>query len=467
MKFIYSSDQHGHKQAYEHLFKIAKDQGLPVILGGDLTPKRTAISFTDKIAIPVGELGYGSSQQRNLLSSVIKEARKNKIRASQLEERGYVVWEDGVFSSKEAELEQRTLEKVVNVFEKSGEHARIPELQKLNLSKDELDYLQDVLLNFKEYENVQMAYLDRLGEKIKSDNSLGRIDQVYREELLLSNVLPLVFKYGNRILLADRIKLQTDNENQDLAKLAEELLQRKLSIAAGAVRRVSDDHVRHLFGYSHVARLRKDASDLGYVEVGQRDFLGDFLKAQCHSLQQFGIPVFAILGNDDMPKTEEEIKQMHEKGHIAYVHNAVHQLPNGLFIAGYNFVPSTGGKFHDWWEKEESKIAEDLEALAAKSDSKKTIYVIHCPPAGTHLDINYEAQHIGSTAVRAFVERHQPLLVLSGHVHESRRMTRVWQEKIGDTICVNPGGNDVYHEHGLHAVIVDTDSMTLKHTQEK
>ena len=40
----------------------------------------------------------------------------------------------------------------------------------------------------------------------------------------------------------------------------------------------------------------------------------------------------------------------------------------------------------------------------------------------------------GSKAVRDFIEQHQPLLGLHGHVHESKAA-----EKLGRTLCINPG----------------------------
>ena len=43
--------------------------------------------------------------------------------------------------------------------------------------------------------------------------------------------------------------------------------------------------------------------------------------------------------------------------------------------------------------------------------------------------------HVGSIAVRRFIEQRQPLVTLHGHVHESARLTGSWQEKIGRTHC--------------------------------
>jgi Icc-related predicted phosphoesterase len=55
---------------------------------------------------------------------------------------------------------------------------------------------------------------------------------------------------------------------------------------------------------------------------------------------------------------------------------------------------------------------------------------------------------VGSTAVRTAIERHQPLLSLHGHIHESRGVQR-----IGRTVCINPGS--VYGEGILQGVIVE------------
>jgi Icc-related predicted phosphoesterase len=55
---------------------------------------------------------------------------------------------------------------------------------------------------------------------------------------------------------------------------------------------------------------------------------------------------------------------------------------------------------------------------------------------------------VGSTAVREFIERHQPLLSLHGHIHESRGAVR-----IGRTLAINPGST--YGEGVLDGATVD------------
>src|SRR5712691_12207079 len=68
------------------------------------------------------------------------------------------------------------------------------------------------------------------------------------------------------------------------------------------------------------------------------------------------------------------------------------------------------------------------------------ILIAHQPPINTRCDVIYEnlsefgAKHIGSVAIRKYIEETQPLLVLAGHVHESPAV-----DTIGRTVIVNPG----------------------------
>jgi Icc-related predicted phosphoesterase len=56
----------------------------------------------------------------------------------------------------------------------------------------------------------------------------------------------------------------------------------------------------------------------------------------------------------------------------------------------------------------------------------------------------------GSQAVRDVLERHQPLLALHGHIHESRGVA-----KVGKTVCINPGSE--YAEGVLHGALIVLD----------
>ena len=65
---------------------------------------------------------------------------------------------------------------------------------------------------------------------------------------------------------------------------------------------------------------------------------------------------------------------------------------------------------------------------------RQTVFVPHAPPAGTALDRLRDGRHVGSTAVREFIERRAPDLVVCGHIHEARGTDR-----IGSTLIANCG----------------------------
>ena len=92
-------------------------------------------------------------------------------------------------------------------------------------------------------------------------------------------------------------------------------------------------------------------------------------------------------------------------------------------------------------------IAGDLEALAGQADVSRAAFLFHAPPYRSALDraaldgrtVDHAPVdvHVGSIAVRRFVEARQPLLTLHGHVHESARLTGAWQDRIGRTVCLS------------------------------
>ena len=97
-----------------------------------------------------------------------------------------------------------------------------------------------------------------------------------------------------------------------------------------------------------------------------------------------------------------------------------------------------------------------------------TIFNFHAPPYGAGLDeapaldddMNIKAggqalRPVGSTSVKAAIERVQPMLGLHGHIHESKGATR-----IGKTLSLNPGSS--YEEGVLQAAVVTIDPKKRK-----
>jgi Icc-related predicted phosphoesterase len=103
----------------------------------------------------------------------------------------------------------------------------------------------------------------------------------------------------------------------------------------------------------------------------------------------------------------------------------------GFFGCGY----STPTPFGTPSEVGEEQIAAWLEtAYQAVAHCPKLVLVCHTPPLDTATDLVGGGVHVGSRAVRDFLERVQPAVCLTGHIHESRAV-----DTIGDTVVINPG----------------------------
>ncbi len=74
-------------------------------------------------------------------------------------------------------------------------------------------------------------------------------------------------------------------------------------------------------------------------------------------------------------------------------------------------------------------LAEPLEKIHIP-----TILVSHTPPFGTAVDRLRSGTHVGSSAIRAFIEERQPELCICGHIHEA-----IGSDRIGRTPIYNPG----------------------------
>jgi Icc-related predicted phosphoesterase len=131
-------------------------------------------------------------------------------------------------------------------------------------------------------------------------------------------------------------------------------------------------------------------------------------------------------------------------------------------MASLGVVPTTP------WNTERETSEEDLgKQISAMMDrvpqGKEAILNIHCPPYASGLDDAPELDEtlkpvirggrpsiipVGSTAVREAIQRYQPSVGLHGHIHESRAA-----QKIGRTLCVNPGSD--YGTGVLRGAVVD------------
>lgn len=216
----------------------------------------------------------------------------------------------------------------------------------------------------------------------------------------------------------------------------------------------------------------------------QRAFVDDVL-APLLAARRPGLRVLGVPGNDDWAVAWERLAALET---FVPLHGRAVPLDGELSIAGLGLVPITPFAISDFdradrpgWRPSrepprvlvsgsagvrEATLAElqarptledELRALAALSEPGRTVYVVHTPPARTKLDVMEGKVSIGSEALRSFIETHRPPLTLHGHVHESPGLTGRVDDRLGPTVCLNPGPS----HRGLRGLQLDVEDPTL------
>jgi uncharacterized protein len=175
-------------------------------------------------------------------------------------------------------------------------------------------------------------------------------------------------------------------------------------------------------------------------------------------LRGTGVRCFVCPGNDDEMEVDDVIRR-----------SDLVELGEGRMVTidGWTMI-STGWSNHTPWnthrEEPEEALGDRIEAMAKQvPDASRAIFNLHCPPYKSGLDeapaidADLKLLHggralrpVGSTAVRTAIEKHQPLLSLHGHIHESKGAI-----KIGKTLSINPGSS--YEEGMLMGAIIQLD----------
>jgi Icc-related predicted phosphoesterase len=226
-----------------------------------------------------------------------------------------------------------------------------------------------------------------------------------------------------------------------------------------------------------------------------QDFVNGFLVKRLLTLRQELLDsfprIFLIMGNDDGRFEEAAVLDAAARGLWEYVHNRRIDF-KGFPVYGYAYVPPTPFRLKDWerydvsryidpgavspeeglrtvpasdQEKKFSTIKDDLERLTGQDDLREAIILFHAPPYRTKLDLSgLEGKmvdhvpldrHLGSIALRRFIEKRQPLLTLHGHVHESAALSGSWKDRIGRTYCFSAA----HHGPELALVRFDPDDL--------
>lgn len=205
------------------------------------------------------------------------------------------------------------------------------------------------------------------------------------------------------------------------------------------------------------------------------DFISIYLTENFHNIKTKLMDdypeILIILGNDDPVAEEVNLLKGERENLWKYIHNK--SVPFGDYvICGYSFIPPSPILLKDWEKYDVSRyvdpgcvspeegyrsvkipineirhtsIKKDLALFASGKDFSKTIFLFHSPPYKCNLDraaldgkyIDHVPLdvHVGSIAIREFLEETKPLLSLHGHIHESFRLTGEWKDRIGETIA--------------------------------
>lgn len=172
-------------------------------------------------------------------------------------------------------------------------------------------------------------------------------------------------------------------------------------------------------GYAAGVILTGDLTTLGGAAAARKVF---------EAFEAVHPVVLAQIGNMDRAEVNDWLEA---KG--VNLHRKVRELSSGVALLGVG--GSTFSPFGTPSEFPEARFSEWLEDLARRaSHYRDLVLVAHNPPYNTVCDRTDGGQHVGSTAIRDFIEEYQPAACLCGHIHESAGIQRV-----GRTLVVNPG----------------------------
>jgi uncharacterized protein len=156
--------------------------------------------------------------------------------------------------------------------------------------------------------------------------------------------------------------------------------------------------------------------------------------------------LLAVAGNMDSPAIDARLRELE----VGIDGRGVALDDVGVF--GVSAAPRS--PLHTPYELDESELERRIEqGFAEVRGCRVTIFCPHAPPRGTACDRLRSGEHVGSAAVRSFVDREQPDLVLCGHVHESRGA-----DEVGSARIVNPGPAMAGH----YAVADVDDGVTVR-----
>ncbi len=215
------------------------------------------------------------------------------------------------------------------------------------------------------------------------------------------------------------------------------------------------------------AELESDPKKMGArfeQEMAQR--IREWMTLAEEKLGPQKITLYFMCGNDDLWSMDKVI------GEFKSIRNP--DMQHFELDGAYEVVGLSNANLTPWLcarDIDEPDLAKKLDQLAGMIQKpEQTICMLHVPPLGSGLDtcpdldknlkiITQGGQVVmksaGSTAVKAFIEKVQPMLTLHGHIHESPGHVRN-----GRTLMINAGSE--YAEGIMKAAIVNLENGKVK-----
>ena len=171
-------------------------------------------------------------------------------------------------------------------------------------------------------------------------------------------------------------------------------------------------------------------------------------------------------GNDDIWEIDDIIEQSPS---VSFAESKVLDI-GGFYLASMGWTNPT--PWNTFREAPEDVLAAKIDAVVASiPDMGRAVFNFHAPPYGTGLDEapaldeNMRPIHggavmkpVGSTAVKAAIQKYQPILSVHGHIHESKGVLR-----LGRTLTMNPGSS--YSDGVLQGAVLDLNEKKGKVTR--
>jgi len=178
--------------------------------------------------------------------------------------------------------------------------------------------------------------------------------------------------------------------------------------------------------YLGIARSEIAAADLVLITGDITNFGGRReAKAVIEAIADLNSNVLAVSGNCDRPEVEEYLRE------LGIALDGTPRRVGVITFAGLSgSLPGPIGTPNTFSEEELTASLERIE-----TDLKGPLVLVsHQPPFDTSADRVLSGRHVGSRAVRLFIESARPLLCLTGHIHES-----VGDGMLAGCRVINPG----------------------------